>query len=194
MEETALNPKLLVPIAAAAVILLGIVIGVVTMMMAKAKRAMVEKWGHAAYSLWTGGEDCATWQEQRARSALGDWYGATNYQAYLEVIEGLRHGQTGNPAWDKVRALDLLRIGRAAAFLDDDQCRTRIAEIGRELQQQFKSWEELGQAFEQGMQAWQRSRGVSDPAQLGRVQNNLPKLRSQIWPGVRFDTELVADD
>jgi hypothetical protein len=110
------------------------------------------------------------------------------------VVRGLRQGQTGNAAWDKVRALDLLRIGLAAMYLDQDQSRTEAAHIGNELQRQFGGWEELAQSFEAGMLAWQRSRGVTDAGELGRVQRNLPTLRQQIWPRTAWRTALVAPD
>jgi hypothetical protein len=44
------------------------------------------------------------------------------------------------------------------------------------------------------MQGWQRSRGVSDPNELGRVQRHLPALRQRIWPGIRYDARLVSED
>jgi hypothetical protein len=185
---------IVVPAAAGAVILLGIAIGVFKVMAGKRRAEALEHWCRGAYSIWTGGEDSGTWAEDRARAALGDWYGATGPGPFFEVVKGLRSGQTGNRAWDLVRALDLLRIATAATILDADQCWTESGAIATELQRDHKSWEELAAAFEQGMQDWQRSRGITDPAQLGRVQRNLPALRERFWPAVRFDAKLVADE
>jgi hypothetical protein len=188
------SPNVLIPVAGGAVVLLGIVIAVVRGQMAKRNRAMVERWARGAYALWTGGEDCGTWAMPRAQDALRSWYGAGNAQAFWEVVRGLRQGQTGNPAWDNVRAIDLLRIGTAATYIDADKCWAEAAAIGTELQRRYRSWEELAQAFEAGMHAWHRSRGVTDAQQLGRVQQNLPALRQTIWPGVRFDATLAVEE
>lgn len=189
-----LNPKLLVPIAGSVVVLVGVVVAVARMKAASNGRAALERWSRGAYSIWTGGEDCATWGPDRAQNALRDWYGATGGPRFWEVIRDLRAGQTGNVAWDCVRALDLLRIGMAARYIDADSCLKESAAIGQELQRRFRSWEELAQAFEAGMHAWQRSRKVTDPEQLGRVQRNLPALRQQIWPSIAFGAPLRFDD
>ena len=44
------------------------------------------------------------------------------------------------------------------------------------------------------MHAWQTSRGIDDPTELGRVQRNLPKLRAEVWPHVSFDAPLRSND
>jgi hypothetical protein len=111
-----------------------------------------------------------------------------------EVVSGLKHGQTGNQAWDLVRAIDLLRIGRAAEFIDDEDCWKEIAKIGIVLQKTYPSWEALAQAFEAGMNAWHQRRGVTDPKELGRVQRNLAALRGQIWPSVAYSRSLTLSE
>ena len=189
-----LTPTVLIPIAVVLVILIGVGIGVVKVMAGKKSAKSLEQWMHGAYSIWTGGEDCGTWAQDRAQKSLSSWYGANGPGQVWEVIGGLRGGQTGNVAWDRVRALDLLRIGFAARYFDADQCATEGGKICLELQSQYRSWEELAQAFEVGMQAWQRSRGVSDTEQTGKVQKNLPKLRQQIWPQIRYEARLATDD
>jgi hypothetical protein len=189
-----LDPSTLIPIAIVLVLVLGVGVAVVKVMMGKKAARALEQWTHGAYSLWTGGEDCGAWPEGRAQQSLKNWYGASGPGAFWDVIAGLRQGTPGNIAWDRVRALDLLRIGFAAKFIDGDQCWTEAAKIGSELQRQFQSWDQLAQAFEAGMQSWQRSRGVSDPQELGRVQRNLPALRGQIWPKIPFGARLVNDD
>ena len=152
--------------------------------------ALHAKWARGAYSLWTGGEDCATWAADRARRALDDWYGATDADETLENIHELCLGEPADAAWDMCRALDLVRIGMAAQYLDAAQVHQEIATIGAALQKHYASWEELGAAFERGMHDWQKGRGVTDPKALGRVQRNLPALRAEIWPAVDFKAKL----
>ncbi len=187
------TPPWLIPAAVGAVLVLGVGIAVVKMVLSKKKGGSVDAWARAAYCLWTGGEDSATWTQKRAQDSLRSWYGAGSGGTFQEVVKGLRQGKTGNAAWDKVRALDLVRIGAAAAYYDADQIRQQQAGIGNELQQIYGSWEELAREFEAGMQAWQRSRGTTDPNELGRVQRNLPKLRSEIWPTIAYKTPLTEE-
>ena len=183
-----LKPAFIIPVAGGAVVLLGVVVALVTIAAGKRKVRALRDWVRGAYALWTGGEDSGTWDQARASQSLNDWYGATGPGAFWQVIAELRGGgQTGNQAWDDVRALDLLRIGRAAQYIDDDACWTEAGKIARELRRRYRSWDELAAGFEQGMNAWQRRRGVTDPAQLGRVQRHLPALRQELWPRVRYD-------
>ena len=148
----------------------------------------------AAYCIWTGGEDSATWPMDRAKKSLASWYNAANVGTFWNVIKDLRSGTTGNMAWDRIRALDILRIGMAAGYIDADQCQTQGAGIGAELQKKYGSWEELALAFEAGMQAWQRGSGNTDANAMGRVQRNLPALREKIWPGVPWSSPLDPTD
>jgi hypothetical protein len=194
MDTSSLKPSLLIPIAAGAVVLLGVITGFVTIGADKRRARRLRDWARGAYGLWTGGEDSGGWEQERASRSLGSWYGATGPGRFWELIKDLEGGgQTGNLAWDEVRALDLLRIGRAAQYIDDDACWTEAAKIARRLRRRYKSWDELAAGFEQGMNAWQQRSGVTDPAQLGRVQKNLPALRKDVWPRHRYHADLPVD-
>jgi hypothetical protein len=150
----------------------------------------VDLWAHGAYGLWTGMEDSATWTRERARDSLASWYGARDGAALGAVLDGLGAGQTGNAAWDQVRAVDLVRIGIAAGYLDGEAARKRVRGIATALRKAYPSWEALGSAFEQGMREWQDSRGITDPAETGRVQRNLPPLREVVWPRIAWSAKL----
>lgn len=150
----------------------------------------VHLWTLGAMGLWTGGEDSASWTQQRARDSLGSWYGARDPAAFWTVIDGLREGQTGNPAWDQVRAIDLIRIGVAAGYCTADEGYAVTRSIAADLRPIYHSWEELAAGFEEGMLAWHDSRGVTSAAERGRVARNLPHLRAAIWPTVGFTTPL----
>jgi hypothetical protein len=152
--------------------------------------ATASRWAQAAYGLWTGGEDCGLWPPQRARDALESWYGARDRTSFLATVDDLVAGQTGNVAWDQVRALDLLRIGTAAGFVSPDECWTRARAIAASLRRAHGTWEELGQAFEIGMLAWHDRRGVTDSTQRERVKRNLPTLRAHLWPAIPFGSPL----
>jgi hypothetical protein len=151
----------------------------------------VERWAAGAYGMWTGGEDCATWDPERARQSLQSWYGATDAASLGRTIDGLATGNaTGNAAWDQVRAVDLVRIGMAAGYLSREQGQQRIRSLAKALRARHGSWEETCSAFEAGMHEWQDSRGITDEAARGRVQRNLPQLRAAIWPQIPYDAAL----
>lgn len=157
-----------------------------------ARMSTEESWARGAYSLWTGGEDCASWAPEKARTSLDDWYGAGDGEETLDTIHELCEGEPADAAWDMVRALDLLRIALAAQYIDAATCRAEIATIASALQRRYASWEELAVGFEAGMHAWYRGNGVTNEKQLARVQRNLPKLRAEIWPTIAFETALAA--
>jgi hypothetical protein len=188
MHKHGLHTNLLVPILIAGFLVLGAIVGAFTMMASKRRRAKGKEWVRGAYSIWTGGEDSASWPADRAKKSLASWYNAPNVGTFWNVIKDLRGGTTGNVAWDRVRALDLLRIGVAAGYLDEDACQTQGAGIGAELQKNYRSWEELAHAFETGMHAWQGNNSDT------RVQKNLPKLKSEIWPSVPWGSPLDPTD
>lgn len=191
--DSLMKPGFLIPVVGGVVVLIGAGIALVTISAGKRRAAALQRWVHGAYSLWTGGEDSGTWPQPRASQSLSSWYGATGPGRFWEVIADLKSGQTGNVAWDHVRALDLLRIGRAAEYIDDDACWTEAGKIAVGLQKRYQSWDELAAGFEAGMNAWQRGRGVTDANELGRVQRNLPTLTKSIWPKVRYEARLVDD-
>ncbi len=148
------------------------------------------QWAHAAYSLWTGSEDSGQWPRSRGVQSLKEWYGVEDSKAFWAEIKGLEKGQTGNPAWDQVRALDLLRIGVAAGYITDDECWEAVRRIATSLRQKYDSWEALGKAFEEGMLAWHDQRGVTDEQQRGRVQRNLGTLRAYTWKTIDWSASI----
>ncbi|CAN5501156.1 hypothetical protein BH09MYX1_BH09MYX1_22950 [soil metagenome] len=189
-----IDPRYLVPLLVVLMVLGGIAFAVMRSIIGKKRLQATPAWARGAYSIWTGGEDSGTWDAQRAATSLQNWYGATNAQSFWNVVNELRQGQSGNVAWDQVRALDLLRIAAAARWIDEEKCFVECGGIGRYLQGKFQSWEELAAAFEAGMKEWHRVRNVRDPQELNRVQRNLPTLRTQIWPKVPFKMPLAAEE
>jgi hypothetical protein len=156
----------------------------------RAREGRTVQWAYGAYGLWTGGEDSGQWNRDRGVSSLRDWYGVEDSAAFWAQIKELEQGQTGNPSWDQVRALDLLRIGVAAGYITDDECWDAVRRIATSLRGTYRSWEELARAFETGMLEWHDRRGVTDEQQRGRVQRNLPTLRQYTWPNIPWDAAI----
>ncbi len=150
----------------------------------------LELWGHAAYSLWTGGEDCARWPADRATDALKDWYDVEDTEGLQAQLDGLLEGETDSRAWDLCRAIDVSRIGLAAAYLDKEEAWALVRVYAETLQASYRTWPELAKAFERGMHAWQDERGIDDPRVRGRVEHNLVYLRAKVWPHIEFGADL----
>jgi hypothetical protein len=173
------NLPLVIGGVAAVVIILGVVIGMISM---KRGPQTAARWAHGAYGLWSGAEDSGTWPSDRAQQSLQSWYGITDRPTLMRQVETLKAASAPAAAWDMCRAVDLLRIGFAAGYLDADDCWEHVRQIAQLLQQHYKSWEELGTAFERGMHDWQDQRRH----ERARVQRNLPVLRADVWPKVAF--------
>lgn len=177
------NLPLIIGGTAFVVITLGAVIGVVSM---KRGPKIAARWAHGAYGLWSGAEDSGTWPRERAQQSLQSWYGIDDRPALMRYVEGLKAAAAPTAAWDMVRAVDLLRMGFAAGYLDEDDCWEHVRQVAMVLQKHYSSWEQLGSAFERGMHDWQDQRRQNDPNERGRVQRNLPVLRADVWPKVDF--------
>ncbi|MCA9706154.1 MAG: DUF1266 domain-containing protein [Myxococcales bacterium] len=180
------NLVVIVPALAGIMVLGGVVVALVRARLGPPEPVSVSEWAHAAYSIWTGGEDCGEWDRARAQDALRSWYAVQDPRGFWGVVEGLRRGQTSSLAWDQVRALDLLRIGTAAGYVAPAECWSETGAIAASLRERFDSWAAVARDFEAGMHAWQDQRGVTDPQQRGRVQRNLPYLQGTAWKQAAF--------
>jgi hypothetical protein len=140
------------------------------------------RWSHGAYGIWSGLEDSATWPEKRAQQSLYQWYGIGDGQALSRQVAAL----STSSGWDLVRAVDLLRIGLAAGYLDQDDCSEKTRQVAAVIRTHFTSWDALAADCEAGMHAWQDGSGVTDGEQRSRVQRNVAVLRDQVWSKVKF--------
>lgn len=184
------NLTVIIPTLVGVMVIGGALFAVIRSRFAPPEPVPARDWAHAAYSLWTGGEDCGQWDAERARASLRAWYGVTDPESFWGTIRGLEGGRTGSVAWDRVRALDLLRIGTAAGYVREDECWRAVGSTAEVLRQRFDSWVALASDFEAGMHAWQDQRGVTDPQERQRVQRNLPYLRQTAWPRAAFRAPL----
>jgi hypothetical protein len=184
------NLTVIIPTLVAVLVVGGAVLAVIRSRFGPPEPVAASDWAHAAYSIWTGGEDCGQWEPARARDALQSWYGVTEPQAFWSTIRGLEEGRTGSIAWDRVRALDLLRIGTAAGYIRQAECWQAVSSTADALRQRFDSWAALAADFEAGMHQWQDQRGVTDAQQRQKVQSNLPYLRKTAWPRAAFKAPL----
>lgn len=186
------NLAVIVPALVLLLVVGGTLVALIRSRLGPPEPVAASEWAHAAYSIWTGGEDCGEWDRTRARDALQAWYGVTDARGLWGTISGLQEGRTGSVAWDRIRAIDLLRIGTAAGYVADHECWHTVGSIAEALRERYDSWPALAADFEAGMHRWQDGRGIRDPQQRDRVQRNLPYLQRSAWPQAAFDAPLEA--
>jgi hypothetical protein len=68
-------------------------------------------------------------------------------------------GPSGLFAYDYVRLIALAGWGYVAEFLSEEEAWSFIGAAAMKLQQQYRSWEELGEAYVLGARAWTRELG-----------------------------------
>ena len=148
-----------------------------------------EQWAAGAWGIWSGAEDSAKWTSDRAIQSLNSWYSVTDKASLFGIVDQLKRGQTESRSWDLLRAVDLVRIGQAAGYVDSASAGEAVRSIASLVRAEYGSWEEVAKAFEVGMHAWQTRSGITGEA-MGRVQRNLPYLRTTVWPSVDWNLSI----
>ncbi|MCI8422204.1 MAG: DUF1266 domain-containing protein [Lawsonibacter sp.] len=121
------------------------------------------------------------------KKVLDDSWEITNYQELLETVEymsegpGYQHSE-GDPAslaWELCRSMQLLGCAYMVGWCSREELIRRSCVVGRIMQKDFQSWEELCQGFLDGFSAWRLS-GGQDPGDLAAVQQ-----RADIYWAIR---------
>ena len=86
-------------------------------------------------------------------------------------------------AWELCRSMQLLGCAYLIGWCSREECVRRSCAVGRIMQKDFQSWEELCQGFLDGFSAWRLSGGQS-PSDLAAVQQ-----RADIYWTIRRRTD-----
>jgi hypothetical protein len=156
--------------------------GLFAVLKAREGAQTASRWARGVCGIWSGLEDSGAWLAPRAQHALQNWYGIGDRGALAQQVEAL----LTTSGWDLVRAVDLLRMGLAAGYLDADECSERTRQVAEFIRLHFNSWQALADDFEAGMHAWQDQRGVTDVKERTRVQRNVAVLKPRVWSKVRL--------
>jgi hypothetical protein len=165
--------------------LLGLAIGLPLVRRSRRETALA-RWARGAYGLLTGGDDFGRLGREEAQGLLEAPWGIEDAAQLRDAVAGLERTESGNEAWDLVRAIVLARLGAAAGYLDEQESWEIVARAAARLQGSYGSWAALGEAYAEGRSAWLRGQGISQPAHHSPVERNIEALRARVWPRVAF--------
>lgn len=121
------------------------------------------------------------------KEMLADSWDIDSYESLLETVEYMSEGPGyrncgGDPAglaWELCRSMQLLGCAYLVGWCSREECIRRSCAVGKIMQKDFQSWEELCQGFLDGFSAWRLS-GGRDPSSLAAVQQ-----RADIYWAIR---------
>lgn len=101
--------------------------------------------------------------------------------AYMSAGPGLRHCRDqADRAWELCRAMQLLGMGYIAGWYSREEMLRRSCQVGRVLQENFSSWDELCEGFLEGFARWRRRSFPQDAEANIQVRREIyEKLRQR---------------
>ena len=147
--------------------------------------------GMAFVGILTGTDDYGTWPPDPPKKMLASSWSVTDTASAQQAIEGLLGTSATGDAlvFDRVRAAHLARAAAGALFIDQDASWSYVRQAGRDLQAGQGSWDEVGDGYIRGKNAWLAQRGIpTDDGTEARVET----LRAGIWRAIPFDMYLES--
>lgn len=124
------------------------------------------------------------------KEMLSESWDINSYKDLLETVEYMSEGpgyqncdSQAGLAWELCRSMQLLGCAYLIGWCSRKECIRRSCAVGRSMQKDFQSWEELCQGFLDGFSAWRLSGGQS-PSDLAAVQQ-----RADIYWTIRRRTD-----
>jgi len=117
-----------------------------------------------------GGQPMDDRGREFTRETLKDSWDISGEKELLETVDYMSAGpgfagcdtQSGR-AWQLCRSMQLLGMGFVAGWISRKEMVDRSCQVGRRMQEHFRSWEELCESFLEGFFAWrQRAFGPED--------------------------------
>lgn len=101
--------------------------------------------------------------------ALGEQWDIRNRQDGLQTVHELTERHAGQlttmyAGWDLCRATQLLGMMYLVKMIDREELDQEFSRVGRVIQQQFHSWDEMAESYLDGYEAWRRQSGDPDAA------------------------------
>jgi ankyrin repeat protein len=94
-------------------------------------------------------------------------------------------------AWDLCRYANLIKMGYAAGYIDDQQAWERLMNNARQVQSSFGSWQEMNQNFLDARQIWAQTRDEKYDAVSKLLLN--PNDPNSPWNQLPWKTDLTAN-
>ncbi len=99
-------------------------------------------------------------------------------------------GAKGITGWDYERYINVCRLGYGAGYLSEDEAWQAIMHAAQVLQQNFGSWQELGQNYLIGREFWSLAQTRKDGAQMRAAYTRLLNNPASPWHRVQWNLAL----
>ena len=121
-----------------------------------------------------GGKPMDEQGQKFTKETLKDSWDISNRAELLDTVEYMSAGPGFTPcqtqaarAWQLCRSMQLLGMGFVAGWLDRKEMIERSCQVGRKMQENFRSWEELAESFLEGYYTWLLRDYGREQAELG---------------------------
>ena len=110
--------------------------------------------------------------------ALGEQWDIRNRQDGIQTVHELveRHAgrlDTEYPGWDLCRATQLLGMMYLVKMIDRKELDQEFSRVGKVIQQQFSSWDEMAESYLGGYEAWLERTGNRNAAQCAAQRRHI---------------------
>jgi hypothetical protein len=158
-------------------------------------RDPLRAWAQAVFMIVTRDCDYAFIAPAEARRMLRNWWDVHGPHELRTALDLLATSGRPDNAWDLVRFMVVARMGVGARYMTNDDAWDAICPIAKRLQNVYRSWTELGQAYVHARRQWRRFPldGSEDDAEMRRIVDNIAELRHGMWTRIDYEIDLSPD-
>lgn len=136
-------------------------------------------------------------QVKRFRESLAQQWDINNREEGLRTVHQLTDRWAGvfdtqKAGWDLCRATQLLGMMYLVGMLKRDELDQEFSQVGRVIQQNFFSWDEMVESYLEGFQSWISQTGQNVEANMDFRRGIYTQLKKQSFSpySIPWDTEL----
>ena len=148
----------------------------------------LKRWARGVYALLSP-QDYGRLPQGGAQMILRRDWGCETPAKLHGLLERRFALETGDPAWDLVRAVILARLGAAAGYMSPPDSWAVVGRARNEILRHYACWAELGEAYADARMRWLRSTGEVEPDEkrpFDEVRYAMKDLAQNLWPHVAF--------
>ena len=156
-------------------------------MMAEDATDPAKAWMQVAFGFINFRDPAYANAEEGCQAALKRDWDATGRDGVMQRARQLEQAMEANPAWNGVRLINMMRVAAGAKYVTPEESWEQALNAARKLQPAYTSWEEVGQAMLDGLDAMKGEWVVSAKQTL---QGNIKQLKASNYRGVTYETLL----
>jgi Protein of unknown function (DUF1266) len=149
----------------------------------------LRRFGQCAVFIITGDQDYGYFPAHAPQKMLAASWGIIDADRGRAQITALLGNSSGPDlvAFDAVRAIHLARACAGAGFIPQGESWAYVKRAAAMLQQRFRSWDEVGDAYLAAKNAWLRARDLDTD---DGTEAQVARLRREVWPSFPLNTAL----